>query len=38
MPDRFMMLYCDETSCRVNTFEHGTHGTCPGCGTLGETL
>lgn len=27
----YEMLYCDDAQCRVNTFEAGTQGTCPGC-------
>lgn len=36
--DRFLMLYCDDASCRVNTFEAGDDGTCPGCGEVGHRL
>ena len=25
-------LYCDNMRCRVNTFEHGEDGLCPGVG------
>lgn len=35
---RFQMLYCDLVSCRVNTFERGDSGECPGCGEPGEVL
>jgi len=33
--DRFEMLYCDDVSCRVNTFEAGSNGKCPGCDAVG---
>lgn len=41
--DRFLMLYCDQSSCRVNTFEAGDGsddvrkrpGLCPGCSSPG---
>lgn len=36
--ERFQMLYCDDAKCRVNTFECGASGFCPGCGKPGEVL
>ena len=33
--DRFEMLYCDTVWCRVNTFERGNMGQCPGCNRQG---
>lgn len=36
--DPYMMLYCDLVRCRVNTFEAGKDGKCPGCGRTGEQL
>ena len=36
--DRYLMLFCDDTGCRVNTFEHGADGACPGCGSTGGNL
>lgn len=36
--ERFEMLYCDTTSCRVNEFERGASGLCPGCGAFGEPI
>lgn len=27
---------CDPPSCRVNTFEAGQDGECPGCGRIGH--
>lgn len=32
---RYEMLYCDRVSCRVNTFEAGSNGKCPGCDEAG---
>jgi hypothetical protein len=32
------MLYCDTARCRVNTFEHGPSGRCPGCGWDGVPI
>lgn len=32
---KYEMLYCDQVSCRVNTFEAGTSGKCPGCEEVG---
>lgn len=31
--DPYLMLYCDQAACRVNTFEFGqpSEGDCPGC-------
>jgi hypothetical protein len=42
--DRFKMLYCDQISCRVNSFEAGDGsdmlskrpGLCPACGRKGN--
>ena len=45
--DKYLMLYCDNMQCSVNTFEQGdgsehvyvkTPGRCPGCGRVGEAL
>jgi hypothetical protein len=35
---KFTMLYCDNGRCRVNTFEHGHNGRCPGCDRPGEPI
>jgi hypothetical protein len=35
---RYLMLYCDNIRCRVNTFEHGSNGRCPGCNRVGEEV
>lgn len=33
---KYEMLYCDNTGgCRVNTFEAGSTGKCPGCDEIG---
>lgn len=32
--DKYRMMYCGSALCRVNTFEHGRTGKCPGCGEL----
>ena len=45
-PGPFDMLYCDQTSCRVNTFEAGDSeddlvgegARCPGCGQVGYDI
>jgi len=34
----FEMLYCPKTWCRVNTFERGPSGACPGCGAKGKVV
>lgn len=35
-PDNyFEMLYCDNISCQVNTFERWITGWCPACGDRG---
>lgn len=36
--DPYEMLYCDTASCRVNEFECGSTGRCPGCGEIGEVI
>lgn len=36
--DQFEMLYCDTPRCRVNTFERGKRGFCPGCEESGLPL
>ncbi|QGJ96958.1 hypothetical protein PBI_TEAMOCIL_6 [Microbacterium phage Teamocil] len=36
--DLWRMLYCDSRGCRVNTFEHGPWGRCPGCNAEGFPL
>jgi len=38
MSEQFEMLYCDTARCRVNTFERGQDGACPGCLTQGEVI
>ena len=35
MINYYHMVYCDDASCRVNTFEWGLEGLCPGCGNEG---
>lgn len=36
--ERYEMLFCDRERCRVNTFERGRTGKCPGCDSVGKSL